>query len=87
MNLQKATEVFIDKDTLPDQIIFQLNEDRKTYSLDCTFNSIKIDGEYRKIICHSDKASYPKYTDMFVTLRGDENVLYDIIIPDEKENI
>lgn len=87
MNLQKATEVFINKDTLPDQIIFQLNEDRKTYSLDCIFNSIKVDGEYRKMILHSDKASYPKYTDMFITMREDKNVLYDIIIPDEEENI
>ena len=39
------------------------------------------------MIWHSDKASYPKNTDMFITTRGDKNVLYDIFIPDEEENI
>lgn len=83
MNLQEATKIFIDKDTLPDQIIFQLNEDRKTYSLDCTFNSIKVNGEYRKMIYHSDKASYPQYTDLYEFDDGDKKALYQIIIPEE----
>lgn len=82
MNLQKAITVFIDKDTLPDQIIFCLNDDKKTYSLNCLFSSIKVNEEYKKMIFHSDKASFPKYTDLYEFNIDDEKVLYNIIIPD-----
>lgn len=71
------------QDVLPNQIIFTLNDDKTTYSVDCFFNSVNINGECKSMMIHSDKASYPKYTELFVMTRENENVLFDVIIPDE----
>ena len=70
---------------LPNRIVFGLNDDRTTYSLNCIYNSIKVNGEYIEITIHSDKTSFPKDTDLFISIRGDEKVWFDVIIPDEEE--
>lgn len=58
---------------------------KKTYSVDCVFNNIKVDGEYKSITIHSDKSVFPNSTELLVSKRDNENVLFDIIIPDEEE--
>ena len=73
----------IANDNLPDAITFTLNEDRETYSLDATFKNVNVNGENNTVIFHSDKVSYPKYTDIYM-YGPDEKVLYDIYIPDEE---
>lgn len=72
---------------LPNQVIFKLNDDKITYSVDCIYDCIKANGEYTSMTIHSDKASFPKDTDLLVSTREDKDVLFDVIIPDEeKEN-
>lgn len=79
--LEKVIEL-VRKGVYPDQFVFNLNEDKKTYSADCTFNCINVDGENKSVTFHSDKTSFPKY-DLFMTTNKDENVLFDVIIPNE----
>lgn len=79
--LEKAIEL-IGKGVYPDQFIFNLNEDKKTYSADCIFNHVNVNGENKSVTFHSDKTSFPKY-DLFVTTSREDNVLFDIIIPNE----
>ena len=87
MTLNKAIYLMT-QGVMPNQIIFKLNDDNTTYSVDCIYDSIKVNGGYTSMTIHSDKASYPKDTDLFLTIRGDKNVWFDVIIPDEeKENI
>ena len=86
MKLKDAVEL-ISQGVVPNQITFQLNEDKSTYSVDCIYDSIKVNGEYANIIVHSDKVSFPKDTEILVSTRENEKVWFDIIIPDkEKEN-
>ena len=73
----------IANDNLPDTITFMLNEDRETYSLDATFKNVNVDGKNKTVTFHSDKASYPKYTEVYM-YEPDEKVLYDIYIPEEE---
>lgn len=82
MTLAKAVNM-LSMGKLPNQIIFKLNDDKTTYSVDCVFDSIKENGEYKNVTLHSDKVSYPKDTDFYITTRDNENVWFDIIIPDE----
>lgn len=78
----------ITQGVMPNQVIFKLNDDKTTYSVDCIYDSIKVNGEDTSMAIHSDKASFPIDTDLLISTRGDENVLFDVIIPDkEKENI
>lgn len=77
----------IKQDSFPNQIIFNLNEDKTTYSIDCKFNSIKVNGEYKNVILHSDKTSFPKDVELLIVERDEEKIWFDIIVPDEKENI
>lgn len=81
--LENAIEL-IRKGVYPDQFVFNLNEDKKTYSADCTFNCINVNGENKSVTFHSDKTSFPKY-DLFMTASGEDNVLFDIIIPNKDE--
>ena len=73
---------------LPNQVIFKLNDDKTTYSVDCIYDSIKVNGEYTSMTIHSDKASFPTDTDLLISTRENEDVWFDVIIQDEeKENI
>ena len=73
---------------MPNQVIFKLNDDNTTYSVDCIYDSIKVNGEDPSMTIHSDKASFPANTDVFISTRENEDVWFDVIIPDEeKENI
>lgn len=72
---------------VPNQIIFQLNDDKSSYSVDCIYDSVEVNGEDKSITIHSDKTSFPKDTDILVSTRENEKVWFDIIISDkEKEN-
>lgn len=75
----------IEQDSFPNQIIFNLNEDKITYSIDCIFNSIKVNGENRSIILHSDKTNFPKDVELHIVERNEEKIWFDIIVPDEEE--
>ncbi len=70
---------------LPNQVIFKLNDDKTTYSVDCIYDSAKINGEYRSVTIHSDKTSFPKDSDLFISTREDKDVWFDVIISDEKK--
>ena len=84
MTLNDTIEL-VSQGVVPNQIIFQLNEDKSTYSVDCMYDSIKVNGEYKKVISHSDKVSFPKDADLSVSTRGNEKVWFDIIIPNDEE--
>ena len=81
--LEKAIEL-IGKGVYPDQFVFNLNEDKKTYSVDCIFNCINVNGENKSVTFHSDKTLFPKY-DLLMTTNREENVLFDFIVPSEDE--
>lgn len=86
MTLNDTIEL-VSQGVVPNQIIFQLNDDKSSYSVDCIYDSVKVNGEYANIIVHSDKVSFPKDTEILVSTRENEKVWFDIIIPDkEKEN-
>lgn len=80
--LENAMEL-ITKGVFPDQFVFKLNNDKKTYSADCTFNHINVNGEDKSVTFHSDKTSFPKF-DSFMSTNEDNNALFDIIIPDKE---
>ena len=75
----------ISQGIVPNQIIFQLNDDKSSYSVDCIYDSVEVNGEDKSITIHSDKTSFPKDTDMLMTTRENEKVWFDIIIPDEED--
>lgn len=81
----KGAFALIEQDSFPNQIIFNLNDDKITYSVDCIFNSIKVNGEDRSVILHSDKTNFPKDTELLMVERDEEKIWFDIIIPDEEE--
>ena len=54
---------------MPNQVIFKLNDDNTTYSVDCIYNSIKVNGEDTSMTIHSDKASFPADTDFLISTR------------------
>ena len=86
MTLNKAIYLMT-QGVLPNQVIFKLNDDKTTYSVDCIYDSIKVNGEYTSMTIHSDKASFPTDTDLLISTRENEDVWFDVIIPDEeKEN-
>ena len=86
MTLNKAVYLMT-QGVLPNQVIFKLNDDKTTYSVDCFYDSVKVNGEDTSMIIHSDKAAFPKDADLLLTARENENVWFDVIIPDEeKEN-
>ena len=86
MTLNKAVYLMT-QGVLPNQVIFKLNDDKTTYSVDCIYDSVKVNGEDKSMTIHSDKVSSPKDTDLFISTRENENVWFDVIIPDkEKEN-
>lgn len=64
---------------MPNQVIFKLNDDNTTYSVDCIYDSIKVNGEDTSMTIHSDKASFPANTDLFISTRevGVYNLKYD----------
>lgn len=82
MTLGKAIKMFA-KDFQPDKIVFNLNDDKTTYSVDCIFNCININGENKSMTLHSDKAFYPKDADFLACPRNGEYALFDIIVPDD----
>ena len=82
MTLERAIKMFA-KDFQPDKIVFNLNDDKTTYSVDCIFNCININGENKSMTLHSDEASYPKDTNFLACQRNGEYVLFDIIVPDD----
>lgn len=84
MTLNDAVEL-VSQGVVPNQIIFQLSEDKSTYSVDCIYDSIKVNGEYKKVIAHSDKVSFPKDVDLSISIRENEKVWFDIIIPNDEE--
>lgn len=75
----------ISQGIVPNQIIFQLNDDKSSYSVDCIYDSVEINGEDKSITIHSDKVSFPKDTEILVSTRGNEKVWFDMIIPDEED--
>lgn len=84
MDLENAIRLMLNG-IMPSSVVFNLNNDKNTYSVDCVFNNVKVDGEYKNITIHSDKATFPSSTELLVSKRNGENALFDIIIPDEEE--
>lgn len=70
---------------LPNKVVFKLNDDKSSYSVDCIYDSVEVNGEDKSITIHSDKTSFPKDTDILMTTRENEKVWFDIIIPDEEK--
>ena len=68
---------------LPNKVVFKLNDDKSSYSVDCIYDSIKVNGEDTSMTIHSDKASFPADTDLLISTRENEDVWFDVIIPDE----
>lgn len=82
MTLERAIRMFA-KDFQPDKIIFNLNDDKTTYSIDCIFTCVNINGENKSMTLHSDKSSYPKDAIFLAYQRNGKYVLFDIIVPDD----
>lgn len=84
MNLNNAVWLSTDFDshTLPEKIIFTLNDDGTTYSVDCYLKS-RINDIIKDVIVHSDSTSYPKATELFPYKNNDKECFFSITIPSD----
>lgn len=76
--LNRVSKFEMKSDVLPKKIIFTLNDDGCTYTMEC-HTSVSDGTETKDAIIRSEKTSYPKHTDLFTFGSDGEKCLFTLI--------